>query len=210
MFGGVARAGVASGGAGHRLPPRGSTVVRHGEGDRGDRRTTACGDDGVLRGVHGAHPAGQRRWHPGFFLPAPIAKWGATLDCVSGGRWAINVTSGWHLQEFPMYGVRGRRARRALRTFEGVHSMSCVARGAARGRARSLTIRVRFTRWRGSNWSRARSQRRSKCSRAGSRMQRGRWRLRTRTGCSCTGPAGESGRGLLRTCDGVRRLGAGR
>jgi dimethylsulfone monooxygenase len=43
--------------------------------------------------------------HPGFFLPAPIAKWGATLDCVSGGRWAINVTSGWHLQEFPMYGA---------------------------------------------------------------------------------------------------------
>jgi FMNH2-dependent dimethyl sulfone monooxygenase len=32
--------------------------------------------------------------HPGFFLPAPIAKWGATLDCITGGRWAINVTSG--------------------------------------------------------------------------------------------------------------------
>lgn len=43
--------------------------------------------------------------HPGFFLPAPIAKWGATLDCVTGGRWAINVTSGWHLDEFPMYGA---------------------------------------------------------------------------------------------------------
>ena len=43
--------------------------------------------------------------HPGFFLPGPIAKWGATLDRVTGGRWAINVTSGWHQQEFPMFGA---------------------------------------------------------------------------------------------------------
>jgi FMNH2-dependent dimethyl sulfone monooxygenase len=43
--------------------------------------------------------------HPGFFLPAPIAKWGATLDLLTAGRWGINVTSGWHLDEFPMYGA---------------------------------------------------------------------------------------------------------
>jgi dimethylsulfone monooxygenase len=43
--------------------------------------------------------------HPGFFTPAVIAKWGATIDRLSGGRWAINVTSGWHLREFAMYGV---------------------------------------------------------------------------------------------------------
>ena len=43
--------------------------------------------------------------HPGFFLPAPVAKWGATLDRLTGGRWAINITSGWHLEEFAMYGV---------------------------------------------------------------------------------------------------------
>jgi len=43
--------------------------------------------------------------HPGFFEPAAIAKWGATMDRLSGGRWAINVTSGWHLREFAMYGV---------------------------------------------------------------------------------------------------------
>lgn len=43
--------------------------------------------------------------HPGFFQPAPIAKWGATLDWITGGRWSINVTSGWHLKEFEMYGV---------------------------------------------------------------------------------------------------------
>ena len=44
--------------------------------------------------------------HPGFFLPAPIAKWGASIDRVSGGRWAINVTTGWHEAEFGMYGAQ--------------------------------------------------------------------------------------------------------
>lgn len=43
--------------------------------------------------------------HPGFFLPAPTAKWGATVDRLSGGRWAINVTSGWNMAEFPMFGA---------------------------------------------------------------------------------------------------------
>ncbi len=43
--------------------------------------------------------------HPGFFQPTAIAKWGATLDRISGGRWAINVTSGWNLAEFDMYGI---------------------------------------------------------------------------------------------------------
>ena len=43
--------------------------------------------------------------HPGFFHPGTLAKWAATIDQISGGRWAINVTSGWNLQEFDMYGV---------------------------------------------------------------------------------------------------------
>ena len=43
--------------------------------------------------------------HPGFFQPTAIAKWGATMDLISGGRWSINVTSGWNLREFTMYGV---------------------------------------------------------------------------------------------------------
>ncbi|MDH4148455.1 MAG: LLM class flavin-dependent oxidoreductase [Acidimicrobiia bacterium] len=43
--------------------------------------------------------------HPGFFLPAPIAKWAATIDRLTEGRWAINLTTGWHLQEFAMFGV---------------------------------------------------------------------------------------------------------
>lgn len=43
--------------------------------------------------------------HPGFFQPTAIAKWGATLDRLTTGRWAINVTSGWNMQEFDMYGI---------------------------------------------------------------------------------------------------------
>jgi FMNH2-dependent dimethyl sulfone monooxygenase len=43
--------------------------------------------------------------HPGFFLPAVIAKWAATIDRLTGGRWSINVTSGWHEVEFGMFGA---------------------------------------------------------------------------------------------------------
>ena len=43
--------------------------------------------------------------HPGFFLPSAIAKWGATVDRLSGGRWSVNVTTGWHLREFAMFGA---------------------------------------------------------------------------------------------------------
>ena len=43
--------------------------------------------------------------HPGFFHPAPLAKWGASIDRMSGGRWSINVTSGWNMREYDMYGI---------------------------------------------------------------------------------------------------------
>ena len=43
--------------------------------------------------------------HPGFFEPSVIAKWGATIDNLTSGRWGINVTSGWNLEEFDMYGI---------------------------------------------------------------------------------------------------------
>ena len=47
-----------------------------------------------------------------------IAKWAASLDALYPDRWAINVTSGWNLQEFSMYGIDalthdGRYARSA-------------------------------------------------------------------------------------------------
>ena len=43
--------------------------------------------------------------HPGFFNPTSIAKWAATIDNLTEGRWGINVTSGWNMQEFDMYGI---------------------------------------------------------------------------------------------------------
>ncbi|GAA1628836.1 LLM class flavin-dependent oxidoreductase [Georgenia ruanii] len=43
--------------------------------------------------------------HPGFTLPAVVAKWGATMDRLSGGRWGINVVSGWKVSEFASFGA---------------------------------------------------------------------------------------------------------
>ena len=43
--------------------------------------------------------------HPGMVLPGPVAKWGATIDRITDGRWSINVTSGWHQSEFTMFGA---------------------------------------------------------------------------------------------------------
>lgn len=65
--------------------------------------------------------------HPGFFQPGAIAKWGATMDQLTGGRWSINLTSGWHLKEFEMYGVdplehdeRYARSEEFLQVLRGV------------------------------------------------------------------------------------------
>jgi FMNH2-dependent dimethyl sulfone monooxygenase len=64
--------------------------------------------------------------HPGFFQPTQIAKWGATIDRLTNGRWAINVTSGWNEEEFHQYGVdwlehdeRYRRSREFLEVVQG-------------------------------------------------------------------------------------------
>ena len=43
--------------------------------------------------------------HPGFFHPTSITKWASTIDNLTGGRWGVNITSGWNMQEFDMYGV---------------------------------------------------------------------------------------------------------
>jgi FMNH2-dependent dimethyl sulfone monooxygenase len=64
--------------------------------------------------------------HPGFFSPAALAKWAATLDTLHPGRWAVNITSGWNLEEFRMYGIdpldhdaRYRRAREFIEVLRG-------------------------------------------------------------------------------------------
>ena len=43
--------------------------------------------------------------HVPVFNPVVAAKMGATLDHISGGRWGINIVSGWNRAEFEMMGV---------------------------------------------------------------------------------------------------------
>lgn len=42
--------------------------------------------------------------HPGIILPQVAAKMGATLDRISGGRFAVNIVNGWWKEEFDLYG----------------------------------------------------------------------------------------------------------
>jgi FMNH2-dependent dimethyl sulfone monooxygenase len=42
--------------------------------------------------------------HPGIVTPQVVAKMGATLDRISGGRLAINIVNGWWKEEFNLYG----------------------------------------------------------------------------------------------------------
>ncbi|NDK90455.1 dimethyl sulfone monooxygenase SfnG [Gordonia desulfuricans] len=42
--------------------------------------------------------------HPGLWHPAVLAKFGATADILSGGRFSINVVSGWFKDEFTHLG----------------------------------------------------------------------------------------------------------
>ena len=40
-----------------------------------------------------------------FFHPHHFAKWGATIDNMSGGRWGLNVVGGWIRDEVTLFGV---------------------------------------------------------------------------------------------------------
>lgn len=45
--------------------------------------------------------------HPGIVLPQLAAKMGATLDRLSGGRFAVNIVNGWFEEEFDLFGNGG-------------------------------------------------------------------------------------------------------
>ena len=73
--------------------------------------------------------------HPGFFQPTAIAKWGATIDAISNGRWSVNVTSGWNMAEFEMYGIdplphaeRYARATEFIQVLRGAWATSLLNR----------------------------------------------------------------------------------
>ncbi len=43
--------------------------------------------------------------HTAFYHPAMVARMGATLDQISGGRWGLNLVSGWAKPEFEMIDI---------------------------------------------------------------------------------------------------------
>jgi FMNH2-dependent dimethyl sulfone monooxygenase len=45
--------------------------------------------------------------HPGIVTPQVVAKMGASLDRISGGRFAINIVNGWWKQEFDLFSNGG-------------------------------------------------------------------------------------------------------
>ncbi len=59
--------------------------------------------------------------------PLVVAKMGATMDHISGGRWGLNVVSGWNRAEFEMMGIdilghsdRYRRTEDYIRIIKGL------------------------------------------------------------------------------------------
>ena len=42
--------------------------------------------------------------HPGILTPAMVAKMGASLDRISGGRLSLNIVNGWNVDEFNIFG----------------------------------------------------------------------------------------------------------
>jgi FMNH2-dependent dimethyl sulfone monooxygenase len=67
--------------------------------------------------------------HPGIVPPQVVAKFGASLDRISGGRCALNIVNGWWADEFNMYGngswledpaARYRRMDEYLRVLNGL------------------------------------------------------------------------------------------
>ena len=64
--------------------------------------------------------------HPGIVAPQVVAKMGATLDRISGGRLAINVVNGWWQKEFEIFasgGWLGDQERRYRRMDEFIRVM---------------------------------------------------------------------------------------
>jgi len=90
--------------------------------------------------------------HPGFFEPGAIAKWGATIDRITGGRWSVNITSGWHLEEFAMYGIdpldhdlRYTRSKEFIEVLRGAWTQSPFSHDGRFYRTRELRLEPRPT-----------------------------------------------------------------
>ena len=63
--------------------------------------------------------------------PIMAAKQCTTIDHITGGRFTLNVVTGWHKPEIEMFGIAAARARQALRHGGGVdrNHQAAVDRG---------------------------------------------------------------------------------
>jgi FMNH2-dependent dimethyl sulfone monooxygenase len=96
--------------------------VSHGWPSQFEAVTTSAGLTQVTSEIHilsALHPG---LWHPGI-----VAKMGATIDHMSGGRWGLNVTTGWFKDEFIGFGEpwldhdeRYRRSEEFIRVLTGL------------------------------------------------------------------------------------------
>lgn len=68
--------------------------------------------------------------HPGLWHPAVLAKYGATVDQLSGGRFAVNVVSGWFKGEFTAMGEPWlEHDERYRRSEEFIHVLRAIWTG---------------------------------------------------------------------------------
>ncbi|ONM48484.1 dimethylsulfone monooxygenase SfnG [Nocardia donostiensis] len=86
--------------------------------------------------------------HPGLWHPAVLAKFGATADHLSGGRFAINVVSGWFAGEFTALGEpwlehdeRYRRSAEFLEVIRKIWTEDNVNYGGDFYRIRDFTLK---------------------------------------------------------------------
>lgn len=86
--------------------------------------------------------------HPGLWHPAVLAKFGATADHLSGGRFAINVVSGWFAGEFKALGEpwlehdeRYRRSAEFLEVIRKIWTEDAVNYGGDFYRIRDFTLK---------------------------------------------------------------------
>jgi len=97
-------------------------IFASGKGDHLEAITTAVGLATITNRIKLIAAV-----HPGLLHPGVVAKMGATIDHISGGRFGVNVVSGWFRKEFYAYGEpwlehdeRYRRSEEFIQVLRGL------------------------------------------------------------------------------------------
>jgi FMNH2-dependent dimethyl sulfone monooxygenase len=116
---------------------------------------------------------------PGPWHPAVVAKLGATTDQLFGGRWAVNVVSGWFAGEYEALGLpwlehdaRYRRSREFIQIMKGIWTQTSPSRESSSASTISRSSQSRC------------STRILRCSRAATRAPHKKTRAPSPTGIS--------------------------